>query len=104
MKKIGNFVALIYLLGIFLSGCTDDCDSRLYYTYLEPVYMTTQEIREAFEFREPVELPFPGKIYLFGDYLFVNEIGKGIHIINNMDIFNKSYYSATPPQTGIQEL
>ncbi len=85
MKRIGNFAALIYLLGIFLSGCTDDCDSRLYYTYLEPVYMTTQEIREAFEFREPVELSFPGKIYLYGDYLFVNEVGKGIHIINNTD-------------------
>ncbi len=85
MKRIGNFVALFYLLGIFLSGCTDDCDSRLYYTYLEPVYMTTQEIREAFEFREPIELTFPGKIYLFGDYLFVNEVGQGIHIINNTD-------------------
>ena len=85
MKRIGNLVALIYLLGIFLSGCTDDCDSRLYYTYLEPVYMTTQEIRESFEFREPVELSFPGKIYLYGDYLFVNEVGKGIHIINNTD-------------------
>ena len=85
MKRIGNFVALVYLLGIFLGGCTDDCDSRLYYTYLEPVYMTTQEIREAFEFREPLELSFPGKIYLFGDYLFVNEVGKGIHIINNTD-------------------
>jgi hypothetical protein len=85
MKRIGNFVALFYLLGIFISGCTDDCDSRLYYTYLEPVYMTTQEIREAFEFREPVELSIPGKIYLFGNYLFVNEVGRGIHIINNTD-------------------
>jgi hypothetical protein len=47
--------------------------------------MTTQEIRDAFEYQKPIELSIPGKIYLFGNHLFVNEVGKGIHIINNAD-------------------
>jgi hypothetical protein len=47
--------------------------------------MTTQEIREAFEFVKPVDLSSPGKIYLINSYLFINEVGQGIHIINNMD-------------------
>jgi hypothetical protein len=85
MKRIGIFVIVFFLLGIFFNGCTDDCDSRLYYTYLSPVYMTTQEIRDAFEYQKPIELSIPGKIYLFGNHLFVNEVGKGIHIINNAD-------------------
>lgn len=85
MKKIGIYVTVFYLFGIFLSGCTDDCDSKLYYTYLAPVFMTTQEIRDAFEFREPIEISIPGKIYLFGSYLFVNEVRKGIHVIDNAD-------------------
>jgi len=47
--------------------------------------MTTQEIREAFDFVKPVDLSSPGKIYLFNNYLFINEFGQGIHIINNID-------------------
>lgn len=47
--------------------------------------MTTQEIRESFDFKAPVEMSHPGKIYLLDNYLFVNEVGKGIHIINNAD-------------------
>ncbi len=85
MKRIGIYVTVFFLLGIFLNGCTDDCDSKLYYTYFEPVYQTTQEIRDAFEYRKPIELSIPGKIYLFGNYLFVNEVSRGIHVINNTD-------------------
>jgi hypothetical protein len=47
--------------------------------------MTTQEIRDSFEFREPSDLSIPGKIYLLSNYLFINEVGRGIHIINNTD-------------------
>lgn len=85
MKKIGIYLYLFFLLGVFLGSCTDDCDSKLFYTYLAPVYMTTEEIRSSFEFREPADLSTPGKIYLYGSYLFVNESGKGVHIINNSD-------------------
>ncbi len=69
----------------FLNGCTDNCDSRLYYTYPKPVYMTTEEIRNAFDYVEPEVLSMPGKIYMFNNYLFINEVGRGIHIINNAD-------------------
>jgi len=85
MKKTGIYLYLFFLLGVFLGSCTDDCDSKLFYTYLAPVYMTTEEIRSSFEFREPADLSRPGKIYLYGSYLFVNESGKGVHIINNSD-------------------
>ena len=85
MKKKNLFV-IIVLAGLYIFyGCTDKCDSRLYYTYSEPVYMTTEEIRDSFSFLPPVELSIPGKIYMYDDYLFVSEVGKGVHIINNVD-------------------
>lgn len=75
------------LLGIilFLWSCTDHCDKQVSYTYFKPIYTTAEDIRASFEFRQPEEIHFPGKIYLLGNYLFVNEIGEGIHVIDNTD-------------------
>lgn len=85
MRRTKITIITLFVLACFFGSCTDDCDSKLFYTYEKPVYMTTQEIREAFKYIPPVELSIPGKIYLYDNYLFINEIGKGIHIINNSD-------------------
>ncbi|NNF35943.1 MAG: hypothetical protein HKN68_17680, partial [Saprospiraceae bacterium] len=55
------------------------------YVYYEPVYSTTQEVREGFKIEEPEEMENPGKIYLYGQYILINEPGKGVHVINNID-------------------
>jgi hypothetical protein len=34
---------------------------------------------------KPQQLSAPGKIYTYGNYLFINEINKGIHIVDNSD-------------------
>ena len=34
---------------------------------------------------DPIEISIPGKIFFKDDYLFVNEVGKGIHVIDNSD-------------------
>ncbi len=67
------------------SGCTDTCETTSTYTYFEPVYATTQEVRDGFKIGEPAELNSPGKIYLYGQYVLINEPGEGVHIINNAD-------------------
>jgi len=80
----------IFILGILLLfwGCTDNCEKQVTYTYFKPVYTTTENLRSSFEFKQPVEINYPGKIYLLGKYLFINEINEGIHIINNSDNTN----------------
>ncbi len=56
--------------------------------YFEPQYITLPQARQAVEYKEPEVISTPGKIYLYNNYLLVNEIGKGIHIINNVDKTN----------------
>jgi hypothetical protein len=49
-----------------------------------PVYISYEEMRKVQTIAaQPMENP--GKIYIHGKYLFINEINKGIHIINNQD-------------------
>jgi len=84
--KIKFEIFIFLLISTFaIQSCTDDCDSQLFYTYYEPQYLTTAEIRNSFEFRAPEELSIPGKIYMFDNHIFINEVGKGIHIVDNSD-------------------
>ena len=49
-----------------------------------PVYATSEQLAKI-DISAPQPLVEPGKIYLFDPYIFVNELGKGIHIIDNKD-------------------
>lgn len=49
-----------------------------------PIYVTDEEYQKI-EIQAPQALQQPKKIYTIGDYLLVNEAGKGIHLINNQD-------------------
>ncbi|SDD86809.1 hypothetical protein SAMN04487996_102383 [Dyadobacter soli] len=53
-------------------------------TGYRPVYKSPDEIAKV-EVQAAQALKKPGKIYTFDRYLFVNELGKGIHIIDNTD-------------------
>ena len=48
----------------------------------KPVY-ATQEDLEKIEVLSPKAMEEPGKIYVYDQFLFVNERFEGIHIINN---------------------
>jgi hypothetical protein len=90
MKTSIKYLKFLPVAGIllFLWSCNDKCDRQVSYTYYKPVYTTAEDIRASFAFRQPEEISYPGKIYLLGDFLFVNEISKGIHIIDNADPSN----------------
>lgn len=53
-------------------------------TGYKPIYMPT-ELAYKVTVLSPQTLKNPGKIYIKDNYLFVNELGKGIHIFNNSD-------------------
>ena len=53
-------------------------------TGYRPVYKNPEEIAKV-EIMAAQSLNKPGKIYTFDRYLFINELGKGIHIIDNTD-------------------
>ena len=51
----------------------------------EPVIMKRDELEKSITFQSARDLCRPGKIYLKDNYIFVNELYKGIHVINNSD-------------------
>ncbi len=69
-------------MAIVLPACVKDkCTSR--YSYWEPVYKTKAEVRANVKNNTSKEIERPGKIYIKGNYIFLNEVDKGIHIIDN---------------------
>ena len=74
---------LIAAAGILLTGCEDKVEITQKYTIMEPVYQSPEDIRASFEIVPPVEVTNTGKIYLYQNYILLNEPGKGIHVINN---------------------
>ncbi len=87
MKKYFNIslaaiVALIY--SVFFSGCVKDtCHKTYTYSYFDAVYKTTAEVKANIKSNTSRVVQNPGKIYILGKYIFLNEIDKGIHIIDN---------------------
>lgn len=68
----------------FLASCKKDkCDQTVTYTTYDPVYMSYADLRAAVKSESARSLSKPGKIYLKGNYIFVSEVDKGIHIIDN---------------------
>lgn len=76
----------IILLGcIALSSC-DKIESKGMYLARVPIFETMESIRaKANPVSGPTAIVQAGKIYIYQDYLFINEPGKGIHIFNNVD-------------------
>lgn len=86
MKKyINSFFAVLAILScITFTGCIKDACHRTYtYSYYQPVYKTTAEVKANIKSNTPVQIQNPGKIYIRGNYIFLNEVDKGIHIIDN---------------------
>lgn len=81
MKKF--FFLPVVLFVITLTGCfKDDCKTveRMY----KPVYITLKEFRETqIKTEAPKPVNVSGKIYLYKHYIFLNEPGLGIHVIDN---------------------
>ena len=49
----------------------------------EPIYMSWDEFRTSVKVLPPKDIRKRGKIYIKGNYLYVNEPNKGIHIFDN---------------------
>ena len=83
MKKIPFLMAMAATFHFLFIGCGDKMNSTVTYTLNEPVYMPYNEFRSVKALKPAQALVNPGKICLYGDYLYINEIAKGIHIVDN---------------------
>jgi hypothetical protein len=77
---------LLCLSAFILSSCLkDSCKDELTYYRYDAVYVTPDEYRVPVTIDNPRELKNPGKIYFYNDFILINEIREGLHIIDNTD-------------------
>src|SRR5215210_6466841 len=85
MKKLLQFRSIaiaLFVCSALLQGCLKDSATRTYSLYI-PVYKTVAEVRADIKSDASVPVEKPGKIFVSGNYIFLNEINKGVHIIDN---------------------
>ncbi len=81
MRKI-TLLPLLVITVFVLSSCLKDNVTRTYSVF-EPVYKSKSEVLAEIKSSTPVAISNPGKIYMYGNYIFLNEVNKGVHIIDN---------------------
>ncbi len=85
LKSVKGLIAFLGI--ILLSSCDMGffCTTQTY-TYNEtvPVYITAEEMTKI-ESLAPQAIEHPGKIYLHHNLILINELDKGIHVLDNSD-------------------
>jgi hypothetical protein len=86
MRVFYAFIPAVLAIVTTLSGCVKETCSRKVRTKIfAPVYIAKEDYYASIKAGEPRQIEQAGKIYAKGIYLFVNEIYKGIHVIDNGD-------------------
>ncbi|MBP6794338.1 MAG: hypothetical protein KA143_04745 [Saprospiraceae bacterium] len=87
MKKL--FILSIVFISFTFSSCfRDECTSHRTFVRLDPIYKTVEALRAEVKVTIGRELKNPAKIYVYNDYLLINEVNEGIHIYDNANPAN----------------
>lgn len=81
MKKLLHLALYCSVLVLF-QGCLKDKMTHTY-TILTPIYKTKAEVYGNIKSNPSRNIQAPGKIFIYGHYIFLNEVDKGVHIIDN---------------------
>lgn len=74
-------LAVVAIAATLLYGCFKDVMLEKY-SFYRPVYKTRSEVRAGIKPSAPQPIQNPGKLFIKGDYVYLNDINKGIHIID----------------------
>jgi hypothetical protein len=82
-QRLLQLLLIIPVLAIW--SCNDQCKETRVVRQMVPVTRSMSELRSQVGSNTPQALVKPGKMYVKGKYLFINEIKEGIHVIDNGD-------------------
>jgi hypothetical protein len=80
MRKL--FYQLPILLVFIFQGCLKDDLTRTYKVFV-PVYKSKAEVYANIKSNPPQAVQTPGKLFIIGNYIFLNDLNKGVHVIDN---------------------
>ena len=72
----------VFAAVLFALSCTKDTVTEQY-TFFRPVYQTKESVKANIKSGSPQALLSPGKIIVRGNFIFLNDIDRGIHLIDN---------------------
>ncbi|WP_139170969.1 LVIVD repeat-containing protein [Lutibacter oricola] len=78
MKQV--ILLIVYVL---LVSCWPPADNPPIYSMYEPEIMTRSDFDNSIVLKEVKEIQESGKIYVIGDFLYINDKNSGFHILNN---------------------
>lgn len=71
----------IAILAVATGSCTKEPVFD-HYTFYRPVYQTKAEVKANIKSNDPTAIENTGKIFVKNQYVFLNDIDKGVHIID----------------------
>ncbi|MDO9261026.1 MAG: hypothetical protein Q7U08_03710, partial [Flavobacteriaceae bacterium] len=81
MKTTFNFLWVITFFSLALNSCENE--EYEIYNMATPVTMTMSELRSSVKILPPQQIVNSGKIYVYEEFIFINDEGKGVHVIDN---------------------
>jgi hypothetical protein len=89
MKKIQTIrliIILLFALPVGFSACVkEQCKRIRTYTIYKPVYKDKSEVIGNIKSNPPKNIENTGKFYIYDNFIFLNEVDKGVHVIDNTD-------------------
>ncbi|MEC3879860.1 LVIVD repeat-containing protein [Parapedobacter sp. 10938] len=83
-RSSSRWMGVLLAVVALFSSCRDQVERTVTYHTQVPVYMEVDAFRRMdVGVKPPKSVSETGKIYVYGDYLFINEPQKGIHIVDN---------------------
>lgn len=83
--KTNAFLTMLVAV-LLMSSCVEDHVEQV--QGLKPVYGSVSDLQAMIKTNDPQALKSPGKIYVKGNYLFINEVLEGVHVYDNSDPSN----------------
>ena len=71
---------------IFFSSCSDstpDDDQYAEYVVARPLILSKADFANGVDIVPPQPIDESGKVYTYGDYIFINDKSRGIHVVEN---------------------
>ncbi|MFT7590129.1 MAG: hypothetical protein ACI9UJ_000038 [bacterium] len=78
-----KIVTLLLLTSSLMYSCADKCTDTYKITETITLFKSIADTRNSFEVQVAKEIDKPGKLYVFGNTLFVVDQNRGFHVINN---------------------
>lgn len=103
MKKVIVIVFCLVLTSCIFDNWGETTTVDPVFSRFEPVTLSITEFENSIEIQDKIPVTESSKIYIIGDYIFINDKRTGFHIFDNTDVANpiKKKFLKIPGATDI---